>query len=1238
METAASSSSNSRVQILDHRVHILTRPDTYVGALTVKPVEAWVFDVNARCMVKHPNVQVSPALLKIFDEVLVNASDFAVQEPRVTEIRVTIDRNADSISVYNNGGCVELQPHHQRTHLYVPEVVFAEFMSSSNFEDNTARVVGGRNGYGAKLANVFSSKFSVDLCDGNTEYKQEWGNNMSEYTPPVLNPAPASQPSVCVTFIPDLGRMGLEHISDDLVSLFFRRVLDVSAYLHMIGRNVHVHFRSGSDGTWTHDVSCSDLLPTTQQYARAFFPDAVFLPIVANRLLVVFAIQPLGRELQQVSIVNGIFTSGGGEHVKMIIDGLWNNGVSDEVRKKCANANLTHFRQVMQVVVCCQLHNPEFSSQTKEELVKFLNLSELPVWNGGLAKQTVQKLVQNRFVESVTKAIIQKLKQDDIRFSNLRVGSALDVPKLQNAALAGTDQRRQCSLILTEGDSAMALVSNSLSTDQKRHFGVYPLRGKFLNVCEVSREDVLDNEEVKNIVKALNLSFDLVYDNDAELNTLHYGHVVLMTDQDHDGLHIKGLLLNFFQFFWPHLVVRIPDFLKELRTPIIRAVHSNGSDFQEFFALRQFRTWFEGLSEDEQRAWRVKYYKGLGTSTTEEGRRYFERPQDYERSFLFADTNRSMLDVFFSEKKAEERRKVLEECWKEQETVDAALLDVSISEIAAETITMDHFLQKEMVSSSLYDCIRSIPNVLDGLTPAQRKVLYTLLRHDGDGEDMRVSELIGMVVRQTKYHHGEASLGETIIGMAQSFVGSNNVPLLVPVGQFGSRLMGGQDAAKPRYIFTRLDPIAHILFPTDDLALLEYFSEEGQNVEPKVMLPIMPMILVNGARGIGTGFSTEVPNFHPGDLAQRLKAFLLDSGAPVEGEMDRYEKHFGTGWTPWYAGFTGEIVPVEGAACSWANFGRVKRDGPRTLQISELPVHAWVRPMFEQLQKWMVDRSSKNKVGPFQDAQNLSEENRVCLHIQFHNSEDVRDLMSRDVYKLMRLQGQVSFSNVHLFSTDGEGLRIRKFAHPCDILRAFVPARLELYRRRKQVILEQKRLEAVRLRSIVQYVENRALVQTVVLANLDGLDPSPDLEAAGLARVNGSFDYLLRDLNVASVRVAEVRVRASASEEACRALESRSAEEMWIPELDWFMQEWKARMPETVVEGAKVPRKLKTLQAPPVVKPPKTEKTVALGNTKERIASLFSKKQAGLRKRARKDMSSDEDDFEDDLGVPDMYD
>eukprot|EP00762_Andalucia_godoyi_P008192 ANDGO_07423.mRNA.1 DNA topoisomerase 2 len=350
---ASSSSSTSRVQILDHRVHILTRPDTYVGALTVKPVEAWIFDLNTRCMVKNPNVQVSPALLKIFDEVLVNASDFAVQEPRVTEIRVTIDRSTDSIAVYNNGGCVELQPHHQRTDLHVPEVVFAEFMSTSNFEDNTARVVGGRNGYGAKLANVFSSQFSVDLCDGTTAYKQVWRSNMSEHTTPVLTPAEGgAAPSVYVTFIPDLARMGLEHITDDLVSLFFRRALDVSAYLHMIGRNVRVHFRCGSEGSWTHDFNCSNLLPTTQQYAKIFFPDAVFLPIVANRLSVAFSIQPQGRELQQVSILNGIFTSAGGEHVKMIIDGLWNGGLADEIKKKCPNASLTHFRAVMQVVVC----------------------------------------------------------------------------------------------------------------------------------------------------------------------------------------------------------------------------------------------------------------------------------------------------------------------------------------------------------------------------------------------------------------------------------------------------------------------------------------------------------------------------------------------------------------------------------------------------------------------------------------------------------------------------------------------------------------------------------------------------------------------------------------------------------------------------------------------------------------------------------------------------------------------
>eukprot|EP00762_Andalucia_godoyi_P008194 ANDGO_07400.mRNA.1 DNA topoisomerase 2 len=199
-----------------------------------------------------------------------------------------------------------------------------------------------------------------------------------------------------------------------------------------------------------------------------------------------------------------------------------------------------------------------------------------------------------------------------------------------------------------------------------------------------------------------------------------------------------------------------------------------------------------------------------------------------------------MLDVFFSGKKVEERRKTLEECWKEQETVDAALLDVSISEIAAESISMDHFLQKEMVSSSLYDCIRAIPNVLDGLIPAQRKVLYTLLRHDGDGEDMRLLELIGMVVRQTKYHHGEASLGETIIGMAQSFVGSNNVPLLVPVSQFGSRLMGGQDAAKPRYIFTRLDPSRASCFRWMTSLCCRTFQKKDKTSSPKSRFPSCP--------------------------------------------------------------------------------------------------------------------------------------------------------------------------------------------------------------------------------------------------------------------------------------------------------------------------------------------------------------------------------------------------------------
>merc|ERR1712125_310469 len=129
--------------------------------------------------------------------------------------------------------------------------------------------------------------------------------------------------------------------------------------------------------------------------------------------------------------------------------------------------------------------------------------------------------------------------------------------------------------------------------------------------------------------------------------------------------------------------------------------------------------------------------------------------------------------------------------------------------------------------------------------------------------DMKVAQLVGYVAEHSAYHHGEASMAGAIVAMAQDFVSTNNINLLEPSGQFGTRLQGGKDAASARYIYTRLSPLTRLIFSPLDDAVLSYQEEEGQNIEPYWYCPVIPMILVNGAEGIGTGWSTSIPNYDP---------------------------------------------------------------------------------------------------------------------------------------------------------------------------------------------------------------------------------------------------------------------------------------------------------------------------------------------------------------------------------------
>ena len=289
-------------------------------------------------------------------------------------------------------------------------------------------------------------------------------------------------------------------------------------------------------------------------------------------------------------------------------------------------------------------------------------------------------------------------------------------------------------------------------------------------------------------------------------------------------------------------------------------------------------------------------------------------------SMLFPD---DLIDLAFSKKRADDRKEWL------RGFVEGTHVDYGAG---VERLLVSDFISKELILFSRADNVRSLPSVLDGLKPAQRKVLYACFKRNLKA-DIKVAQLAGYVSEHAAYHHGEAALGATIVGMAQDFVGSNNAPLLVPSGQFGTRLQGGKDCASPRYIFTRLSPLARAIFHADDDALLRYGDDDGQPIEPAAYVPIVPLVLLNGADGIGTGWSTSVPNYNPRDVIAAIRA-MLDGSAPPELH-------------PWYRGFTGTIDAKKGTGAAAGSYivrgvGRIAADGEK-LVVTELPIGRWTQ-------------------------------------------------------------------------------------------------------------------------------------------------------------------------------------------------------------------------------------------------------------------------------------------------------
>jgi DNA topoisomerase II len=1061
-----------------HREHILSLPDTYIGSIENSTEEHYVVEGDTFI---SKTLNFNPGFYKLIDELLVNAHDHVVrlrQNKSTNPVKnINIASDGRTFTIRNDGESIDVEKHPDYG-VYIPQLIFSELLTSTNYDEEEKKLVGGKNGYGVKLVNIFSKKFELTIVDAKRElkYSQTFENNMSKIGVPAVKTC-KTKPYVEIVWTPDFAKFGwTDHIPEPLLQVVQRRVYDLAM---TVGKDVKV--------TWC-DAALKFRDLTT--YSSWYLPkNATILTDnpVAN-WHIALADSPTDKAFN-VSFVNGIWTRSG-KHVDEITNQVVSHIVSYIETKKKIKVKPALVRDSLAVFIHCFVENPSFSSQTKEVLTSKVSCK----LSDDFLKKVVTKLgIVDKVLEAQNVKDAKDLKKTDGKKTSKLTG----IPKLDDAAFAGTTRSHECTLILTEGDSAKAMALSGLSQEQRKLYGVFPLRGKLLNVKDMSSKKIEATEEIANMKKIIGLEAGKKY---KDVKSLRYGSILIMTDQDYDGSHIRGLLINMFHELW-HQLIEIPGFITYMATPIVKA--TRGAKTMSFYSQYEYEEWKKTNAN-----WRVKYYKGLGTSTRDEAKDYFKSMNVVKYSY--SDNSDKSIELAFNKSMADNRKE-----W---------LKTYSRSNIvrAERELLYEDFVHKDLIHFSNYNLERSIPNVMDGLKTSQRKILFSALKRHLKSE-IRVAQFAGYVSEHSGYHHGEASLNDAIIGMAQDYVGSNNLAWLVPQGQFGTRLQGGSDAASPRYIHTYLQPYISSLVPADDLECLKYRDDDGLPVEPEWYAPILPMLLINGARGIGTGYSTYIPQCNPAHLLVGLQRWLKKE---VKLEDINLE--------PWYRGFTGSIEKT-GDDYTVKGKWTIEKD---IMSITELPVETWTSDYKEWLDKQLTE-------GIIKDYTDTSTDMNVSIKVKLTGTPEHQKIIEKS------LTGKIKLSNMHAFNSD---CVINKYDSLHEILDEFSVIRLELYSKRRAHCLAQMKERLPFHENIVRFIEQQSLDSPVPDLRRKTREECDDLlEHQKFAKIP-DYDYLM-DLPFKSITLTNAR-KHQADLEALRErisnLEKKTSEQLWLDDLETF--------------------------------------------------------------------------------------
>ena len=1203
-QTAESTALAQQYQQKTDKQHILENPDTYIGSVENVDANLWVLpeDSNGRIVLKQ--IEYIPGLYKLFDEGIVNARDHVIRmiqkissnsvpdHRAVSYIETTIDDDG-TITFANDGNGIDVAKHPEYD-LWIPEMIFGHLRTSTNYNTEEKRIVGGKNGFGFKLVLIWSTYGKIETVDHvrGLKYTQEFRNNLDTIDPPTIKAAKSTKPYTRVSFKPDYARFGMPGgLTPDMLALFRKRICDIAAVTDHSIKKIKVSLngavmpvsnfqqyidlyigkvRTGGKGQGTEgaqvesdDVSVvsngstaqrTTVLSTTAQgpstSAKRVYEEA------SDRWEYAVALSPT-HQFEQISFVNGICTHKGGKHVDYILGQITRKVAAYIEKKKKITVNTNTIKEQLMLFLRCDIENPAFDSQTKD----FMNTPS--------NKFGSSCTISDAFIEKVAKmgvmdaaCSLTEIKERGIaarKTDGVKTRTVRGIANFIDANHAGTAQSKDCVLILCEGLSAMSGVVSGLSSTDRNQYGIYPLKGKLLNVRGENIKKISENKEITDLKKILGLETGREYASAEDVHKhLRYGKVMILCDADVDGSHIKALCVNLFQSEWVSLF-RINGFLSFMNTPILRA--KKGAQSHVFYNDGEYETW--KAQPGHATGWTIKYFKGLGTSTSVEFKEYFANKKivDFTYQKLISDET---VDKVFNKKRADERKTWLENYDKDM------YLDTTRS-----MVKYEDFVDKELIHFSVYDCERSIPNLVDGLKTSLRKILYCAFKRRLTTE-IKVAQFSGYVSEHSEYHHGEQSLNSALVGMAQNFMGSNNINLLEPHGQFGTRLNGGSDSASERYIFTQLNALTRTLFPDQDDPILHYLNEDGTMIEPEYYVPILPMVLVNGISGIGTGFSSSIPPFHPMRIVEYLRHKLGGVGErpPVT-------------FVPYYENFKGVVAPVPDETNKYSIRGVYEKIGEDQIRIRELPVGTWTMPyltFLEGLVDGGIDKQGKKIAPTIKDFVSNSTEKFVDILVTFPKGRlvELESGVAGGVEKVLKLATTVSTTNMHLFDAQ---CKLHKYGSVEEIIDAFCLVRLDTYTKRKAHQMADMERILVKLTNKALYIQcaldgsidlrhktseeiDALLLSKKLVKIARGVKPSSPKTPLGDLRsmcdvedimcLDESYDYLVKMpmVSVSKENVAKLMKEKGDTEAELAVLRATTIEQMWLRELATFEEQY----------------------------------------------------------------------------------